>query len=86
MCAVPWCLAEGDANTGLCVVHIAAKRLERVMVGDRCVRCRQPLKVGDWLTRESTLTEGQHLVCPPAAAARARKRDGAPSLFDCLRR
>ena len=81
MCDVDGCPCTDVDESGLCVVHRATKRLEHVMVGAKCTRCKRYLQVGEFVARDSTLEAMEHLVCPPKRPRLGVRRDDEKPLL-----
>lgn len=63
LCAEPGCISDAEPASFWCKVHHYAKQLRTVMTGERCTRCRKPLKKGEWVTRGSRPMNTQHAHC-----------------------
>lgn len=81
-CGVDTCPALASNADGFCAVHVVAKRFTSVMSGAKYTRCRRPLVVGDWVTRESTLGAQEHAACPPRRPSLGRKVDREKLLLE----
>ena len=83
-CGVDLCVSFAAARSRFCAVHQTAKRAAGVMGGSTCSACRRVIVNGDWVTRESTVDEWRHAVCPPRRPHGPRKRSRAKPLIDAI--
>lgn len=81
-CAVDLCCALAVDAEFFCSVHRGTKRAGHVMAGTTCVKCGRTIEAGQWVTRESTVSEVTHVVCPPPAQPLARKKNRPKPLLE----
>ena len=65
VCIEPGCIAYVERRGDFCDIHRQAKRVKLVMEGEKCLRCRGPIRKGEWVTRESQPMTMKHAKCPP---------------------
>jgi hypothetical protein len=81
-CGVVGCPALAVDVTGLCAPHSIAKRAGATMADTRCQACQRLIAVDEYVTRDSTLVEMRHAVCPPTRPYHGHKRNRTWPLFE----
>jgi hypothetical protein len=82
ICGVQGCTALVNGPDMFCPVHRLGKLATKAFAGQRCARCRKPVKAEDWIARDSFFGHVQHVDCKPYVKPERRRGKRATPLFD----